>query len=88
MLVKLKPLNWFKQNAFVDKEGDFWVTEELRNCYDSVHKRLLDIKDTRICVTRDSASALFSHVDKDDYKNLVWAIDKILTKEEYPEYFI
>jgi len=74
MIVKLKPLSWFKENAFEDKEGDFWSAN--------------DKGTNEYYVPKTFVNTVLFNVTPQGYEAFRWAVDKILTKEDYPEYFV
>ncbi len=84
---KLKPLEWFKENTYVDAEGDYWRTEEGRNEYYNLDSRytsdyieLYQIKQNVL-----SESEYYSHNKIPRYD---WCLEKVLTPTTDPEYFI
>ena len=88
MKIKLKPLDWFKQNAFKDKDGDFWATAESRNSYNNGNGKVSNLLIKHTYVTKRIINAPFLSVDAEVYENIAWAVATIITKREYPEYFI
>jgi hypothetical protein len=83
-LVKLKPLSFFKEHAFLDHDGDYWKTKEYRDYYDTYHTELED----SYAVYKHNIIKGIAKLPDDVIEINSWAIEKILNKYDDPEYFL
>jgi len=88
MIIKIKPLSWFQKHAFMDEDDDFWATAKLRDSYNNKDTKLLYKRASPICITKETADTLLKNVDPTGYNKVAWAVSTVVTKREYPEYFI
>jgi len=86
MLVKLKPLKWFQENAFKDHDGDYWETESNKDHFDTFH--IKSPNTNTYAMNPYNIENGFMEYDPHIAKIQSWAIEKELTKENDPEYFL
>ena len=84
ILVKLKPLEWFKENAFKDHDGDFWKTLQARRQFDNYHQD----PPNDYAMYSHNIERGFMEYEAHIAKAQSWAIERVLTKENDPEYFL
>ena len=82
-MIKTQTLKWLKANAHEDLDGDFWIDEAAEDDYLVTDKK----------VSKSSKMIYLHEVDlvmddKDTYTDLKWAIEKVVTQKEDPEYFL
>ena len=81
IFVTCKSREWFEENAHIDDAGDFWPTESLQNQFDKkcnfsrcIYSIFLANKITEIFEYR--------------LDDLAWGVEKVVTEETDPEYFV
>lgn len=85
--VLFKPIEWFKENAHKDHDGDFWKLKEYKVFFDKFHQNHPDSEHLSLPMYYKYAS---NPKDIDDKKidQYMWAIDRILNKQADPEYYL
>ncbi len=84
-IFKLKPKEWFKDNAYQDRDGDWF---ESKCAADSWSRQ--DNPVATYILPKDVFDNIYT-VDPRQYLlgvDIDWAVEYELTKEEYPEYFL
>ncbi|MCD6435248.1 MAG: hypothetical protein J7L15_02490 [Clostridiales bacterium] len=90
VLVKIQNIEWFTKNCYMDNDGDWWRHKELQDLYynhnhvdgDNLHATYLDTLGTMDIIGK------ISEAEFKDFKHWGWAVEKYITKEENPEYFL
>ena len=90
--MKLKPLEWFKENAFEDHDGDYHPTAELRDYYDKYHRYRGDDTGEKfykpIYWYSIQKEIYYVKNETDSLEYYKWAIDEVFYPETHPQYFI
>lgn len=88
--VRFKPLEWFECNAFIDIDGEYWETPELRDSYNigEDYELPFDSVDTAKCVQLVTINGRVWDVLVDHLEIKMWGIKSVYTREDNPEYFI
>ena len=84
MLVKLKTLKWFEQHAFKDHDGDYWETASNRDYFDVFHTKSTNT----YAIYPHNIEKGFMEYEPHIARIQSWTIERILTKENGPEYFL
>ena len=87
MVVRIKPFRWFIENAVEDDEGDFWENEEAKNDYYNSRKESV-LNESLSYISKKQTGKILMNVSLDFYNNHIWAIEEVLTQDEYPECFL
>ena len=90
--IKLKSLEWFEENAFLDHDGDYHPNEKDRDYYDKRHQ--MPMRDGKLyykSVYRKNIRENIMYIRKYDEEQIhlyKWALEKVLYPETDPQYFI
>ncbi len=83
--VRFRSVDWFKENAWEDFDGDYWPTEEDYKLWDK------DSSDEDYILSKwimwQDAGKIVSYKEYEKI-NPAWGIEEEITKEEYPEYYL
>jgi len=100
---KLRPIEWLRENAFEDDQGDFWLSAEEFEAWDSASGgekyapedwldfvSPFDIGSIRSFGTAKKGEKLPEETDVwfGGLWFIEWAIEKIYTRDEYPEMYL
>jgi len=91
--IKLKPIEWFEENAFLDHDGDYHPTKDDRYYYDNYHSMPKDGNGKLYYKSIYSKNILdrIMYIIKYESEKLElykWGIEEIYTPETHPQYFI
>jgi len=87
MVVKVRSLEWFEENAFRDDDGDYWKTMELRDAHNEMRIGTVSEVEGKY-VPKKVIGKVLKHINQDFYNKHKWIVEEILTQNEYPEYFL
>jgi len=85
--IKLKPLEWFKENAFIDHEGDYWYTEESRDYFDKYHNTSQDFGFSLYHKTIEVGYIDIRNNEK-EIEKYEWMIERVLNEIDDSMYFV
>jgi len=91
MLVRIKPLEWFEENAFSDEDGDFWPNEKDRDLFNQCE--VMEIPDeVREYNTHHLNSLVIKnkilHIDSKNLDDIMWGVEKVLDPEKDSMYYV
>ena len=90
--VKLKPLEWFEKNAYLDHDNDYHPTKELRDYYDKYHslKKENGIQHYKTIYKKviNDRIIYFRKYNKEKLELYKWGIEEVLYPYVHPQYFI
>lgn len=83
---KLKPMKWFKEHSYEDKERDFFLSR-------AAYMAFQDDKDDVAFLTTHEINSGVIKINEDDKcdwtpDEISWGIEYELTKETNPEYWL
>ena len=84
-LYQVQSLEWFKENAFQDNDGDFWEEEKEKDIWNGTNHSGQD----RYCkiIDHEDAGQIITEAYS-WYPKSTWAIKYEITKKTHPEHFL
>ncbi len=83
--IRFNSLEWFKENAFRDHDGDYWETAECRNHFDKTHQSHGEIYSSTSCFEDNCGTV--QGTSSSFIGGFSWC-SEILPKEENSMYYV